>query len=528
VTGYALRLALVALAYYTTAQLGLRLALVHGQVTPVWPPTGIAVVAFLVLGYRMWPAIALGAIATNLPIGPSPLGAAIIAGGNTLAPLAAAALMKLVGLKLELERLRHAGAIVLGALAGMAISATVGTLVLVFLGPVAPADFAATWAVWWTGDAMGVLLVAPFLLSFLPSPARPALGWRQQLELGALLAAVALVAFAVFQTRLRLEYIVYPLIIVAALRFRLRGAAPAALIASGVAVWAAVNSSGAFADETLLQKMVTLQVFNVFVALASFVLVAYVETRERGQQARVSSEAKSEFLRVASHELRGPLSVLGGYLSLLASGDLGTGPDRWRGPLEILSAKTAELNAIMDQLLEVSKFDGKQSPVARMSFDLRDAVDAAVARAEPRVRLAGAGLEFERGAESVPVRGDAGQIGHVLDNLINNALSYTREPARVSIRCGAEASLAVVRISDRGVGIPDDLRPSLFEPFRRGRQPGVEDVAGTGLGLYISRELALAHGGTLSLEATGAGEGSTFALALPLDAAAATGPAHSA
>ncbi|TMD28380.1 MAG: hypothetical protein E6I92_03490, partial [Chloroflexi bacterium] len=240
VAAYGLRLAIVALAYYLTAQLGLRLALVHGQVTPVWPPTGIAVVAFLVLGYRMWPAVAAGALATNLPLGPSPAGAVIIAAGNTLAPLAAAALMRFAGLQLDLERVRDAGAIVLGALAGMAISATAGSLVLVLLGPVPADSFVATWAVWWTGDAMGVLLVAPFLLSFRPSPNRPALGWRQQLELAALLAAVALVTFVVFENRFRLEYVVYPLIMLAALRFRLRGAAPAALIASGVAVWAAV------------------------------------------------------------------------------------------------------------------------------------------------------------------------------------------------------------------------------------------------------------------------------------------------
>ena len=513
---YGLRLAIVALAYYLTAQLGLRLALVHGQVTPVWPPTGIAVVAFLVLGYRMWPAVAAGALATNLPLGPSPAGAAIIAAGNTLAPLAAAALMRFAGLQLDLERVRDAGAIVLGALAGMAISATAGSLVLVLLGPVPADSFVATWAVWWTGDAMGVLLVAPFLLSFRPSPNRPALGWRQQLELAALLAAVALVTFVVFENRFRLEYVVYPLIMLAALRFRLRGAAPAALIASGVAVWAAVNDNGPFAGETLLQKMVTLQVFNIFVALASFVLVAYVETRQRAEQARTSSEAKSEFLRVASHELRGPLSVLGGYLSLLSSGDLGKPPVRWRAPLQVLSAKTTELNAIMDQLLEVSRLDGDVMMRERTLFDLRDAVDAAVKRAEPRARLGGGGVTVERGGDHLGVVGDEGQVGNILDNLLNNALAYTRGPARVAVRCSAEGGRAVVRISDHGVGVPDELRRSLFGPFRRGRQQGVEEVAGTGLGLYISRELALAHGGTLILEQSTPGDGSTFTLAIPL------------
>jgi len=522
--GYGLRLAVVAAAYFFTAQLGLQLAVVHRQVTPVWPPTGIALVAILVLGVRIWPAIALAALAVNIPLGPNPVGAGVIAAGNTLAPLTAAYLMKQAGFRLELDRLGDAAAIILlGALAGMAVSATVGSLVLLASGSVPQTNFAQTWAVWWTGDAMGVLLVAPFLLSFRPKAGQPELTWRERLELGALLATVAVATFLVFQNRLRLEYLVFPVIMVAALRFRLRGAAPAALIASGVAVWAAVSNAGPFADETLLQKMVTLQVFNIFVALASLVLASYVETREREERAsrlylseRLSNEAKSEFLRVASHELRGPLSVLAGYLSLLSSGDLGPAPRRWRGPLEILSAKTAELNGIMDELLEVSRLDGDVMARSRTLVDLRDVVESAVERAQPRAALAGAAISVERAEGMITVAADAEQIGHVIDNLINNALAYTHAPARVVIKEALEGDRAVVRISDNGVGIPEESRGSLFEPFHRLRQPGVEGVAGTGLGLYISRELAASHGGAVSLERSAPGAGSTFALSLPL------------
>src|SRR5882672_14549 len=92
-----LQLALVALAYWLTALISLRLALVHGQVTPIWPPTGIALVAILVFGRRVWPAIFVAALAVNLPLGPSPVGAAVIAAGNTLAPLTAAAFLRRAG-----------------------------------------------------------------------------------------------------------------------------------------------------------------------------------------------------------------------------------------------------------------------------------------------------------------------------------------------------------------------------------------------------------------------------------------------
>src|ERR1700686_4134830 len=121
------RLALVALAYWVAGRFSLDLALVHGQVTPIWPPTGIALVAFLLIGRRAWPAIALAAFAVNLPIGPSPLGAAVIAAGNTIAPFISAELLKRVGFHLEMDRLEDAIAIiVIGALGGMTLSATIG------------------------------------------------------------------------------------------------------------------------------------------------------------------------------------------------------------------------------------------------------------------------------------------------------------------------------------------------------------------------------------------------------------------
>ena len=431
--------------------------------------------------------------------------------------------MKRAGFRLELDRLRDAAAIILlGALTGMAVSATVGSLVLVLAGSVPAANFAQTWAVWWTGDAMGILLIAPFLLSFRPKAGRAALTWGRQIELAALLGAVAIVTFVVFQNRFRLEYLVFPLIAFAAVRFRLRGAAPAALIASGVAVWAAVNGSGPFDGENLLQKMVTLQVFNVFVALASFVLASYVDTREREEQIsrlylseRTSNEAKSEFLRTAAHELRSPLSVLGGYLSLLSGGDLGDPPPKWVGPLEILTAKTWELNRIMDDLLEVARLDGAVIP-GREKLDLRNVVEGAVERARPRAELGGGQISMKGPDEPIPVVADANQLGHLMDNLLNNALIYSERPARILVRLSLEGAGAKIQVTDNGIGIPEGMREAVFEPFRRGQQPGFENVPGTGLGLYIGRELAIAHGGTLELEKSVIDVGSTFTLTLPL------------
>ena len=112
----------------------------------------------------------------------------------------------------------------------------------------------------------------------------PALTLRSAALLVGLLLGIGIVTFALFENRLRLEYLVFPLIMVAAWRFHLRGAAPAALMASGIAIWSAVQGTGPFATETLVEKMITLQVFNVCVALTSFVLATFVATRQRQEE----------------------------------------------------------------------------------------------------------------------------------------------------------------------------------------------------------------------------------------------------
>jgi signal transduction histidine kinase len=522
-----LQLALVAVAYWLAARLSLSLALVHGQVTPVWPPTGIALVAFLLIGRRAWPAIALAAFAVNLPIGPSPVGAAVIAVGNTLAPLVAVELLRRVGFHPKLDRLRDAiDIIVIAALAGMTISATVGSSMLLISGSIPPTNFWPTWAVWWTGDAMGVLLVAPLLLSLLGSRLRTAVQWRQGLELAGLLAATGIVTYLLFQSRLGLQYLVLPLIMVAGWRFRLRGAATAALIASGVAIRSAIEGTGPFFGESVFEKMVTLQVFNVSVALASFLLASFADTRERKEEmsdlyesAQLASEAKTRFLHMAAHELRTPITVLSGYLSLLSDGTLGAVPDGWKKPLEILTGKTRELNRIVSDLLEASRIEAKVLSRNLSQIDLRKVAQDARERALPRAQLLGAEIATRLTADPVAVEADASQLGRILDNLINNGLTYTTRPPKVSISVAYEGARAIVRVADNGAGIPASERERVFERFHRTNDPAFRNVPGTGLGLYISRQLAEGHGGSLAIESSTPANGTVFALALPLSVA---------
>ena len=516
-----LQLTVVGLAYWLAARFSLGLALVHGQVTPIWPPTGIALVAILVFGRRVWPAVFLAALAVNLPIGPSPIGAASIAVGNTLAPLIAAVFLKRVGFRIQLDRLRDAVAIVvLGALVAMTISATVGASVLVLSKT--SIDFWSTWAVWWTGDATGVLLVAPVILSLLPSARGPVLTPRSAAELAGYLLGIGILTFALFQNRLRLEYLVFPLIMLAAWRFRLRGAAPAALIASGVAIGAAIHGTGPFGTETLLEKMITLQVFNVCVAITSLGLAVSVEARQRTEEmtrlyvaANVASQTKSAFLNNAAHDLRTPLTVLSGYLSLLSGGSVGSPPPAWEAPLGVLAAKTRELERMVDDLLTASRYEAVPPRPEREVIDLRKVIDEAVERARPRTDLLGAGLTIDQPSRPVPVEVDPADIGRVLDDLINNALTYTIRQPRLRLGLSIQSRRAVVRLKDNGVGISVADRERVFDRLYRVTDSQVS-VPGVGLGLYIARQLTESFGGKLVVESSTPGVGSVFALSLPL------------
>ena len=285
-------LAAIGVTYYYGGKLGLELSLVGDDVTPLWPPTGIAVAALLVFGRSYWPAVAVAALAINLPISATFLAALATAVGNTLAPVVAVTLLHKVGFRRELDRQHDALAFVfVGALASMLVSATIGSLVLVASGSIQAGQLPTAFAVWWTGDAMGVLAFTPFLLCLPLFWEQRRWPLRQWLEGAVILVAVALtLTWIVLQ--MRVLFIALPFLGWAAWRLQLRGAAPAALIATLAATWAATKQIGPFEGTTRLEQMVTLQAFNATVALTSFFLAALVS--ERAQAASDLALAAAE------------------------------------------------------------------------------------------------------------------------------------------------------------------------------------------------------------------------------------------
>ncbi|MFD9292645.1 MASE1 domain-containing protein [Streptomyces sp. NPDC060030] len=297
--------------YYGSAQLGLlRQVEVQGSiVTPLWPPSGIALASLLYLGLRVWPAIAAGALLTVVSIsdGFTPWGVAVAA-GSVLAPVCSFLALRSVGFRMQLDRLRDGVALVfLGALGGMIISATIGTGVQVLSDSLSASQFWPVWAAWWAGDAMGVLMVTPLLL-VLHKLRRPEVDdrWMEALALAVVAAATTVVAT---RSSLSMIYLLFPVLVWAALRFQLAGSAPCALLMSVMAIIAGTDGVGPFAGHSVLEVMLNLCVLNGCVALTALLLAAIVTEHNN---IRYETELACEELAALVEELA-PRPSAGGW-----------------------------------------------------------------------------------------------------------------------------------------------------------------------------------------------------------------------
>ena len=293
----ALRLGVLAAAYIVGAQLGLSLAVENPNVTVVWPPTGIAVAAVVLYGPKMWPGIALGAFMSNVLNGAPAETAAAITIGNTIAPVLAGSLLRRGGFRPAMTRLKDVASLVfIAALGCMLISSILGTLALALGGLIDPGRVVPTWFEWWVGDASGVSVIAPLLLTLTSSDRR--LLRRHAVEAWTLFGLTLVVSATVFATVLPLKYMVFPLAIWAALRFRQLGGAILTVIVSAVAIWQRSRGSGPIADVSIVAGLLALQGFNAAVAFTSLCLSAVMAERSRAQEGLERSAAELE-LRVA-------------------------------------------------------------------------------------------------------------------------------------------------------------------------------------------------------------------------------------
>jgi PAS domain S-box-containing protein len=294
----------LAAVYYAAGKFGLSLAFLNRNASAVWPPSGIALAALLLLGQRLWPGVFLGAFLVNVTTQGSLLTSLGIAAGNTLEVVIAAALTCRFagGLKAFDRTDRTLKFFGLAAIASTAISATLGVVSLCIAG-LAPWDrFGSIWLTWWLGDAVSNLVVAPLLMIWCARPF-PVLRPRRILEGCAMLVAIVVVGEFIFARGdssygrgLPLEYLAIPPLLWAAVRFRRRGAILSCFVLSGLALWGTLHGYGPFARGDTNESLLLLQGFIGTLTLSMLVLAAATSERKRAEDRLVAHDKISRTL----------------------------------------------------------------------------------------------------------------------------------------------------------------------------------------------------------------------------------------
>lgn len=225
-------------------------------------------------------------------------------------------------------------------------------------------------------------------------------------------------------------------------------------------------------------------------------------------------KTKTEFLNVASHELRGPMTVIKGYLTMLEAGVLGELSAQSSSVIHLLIAKSDEVNWMVEQMVEAARLEEGRMALKKLPADLVELTDLAIEGVGQL--LSRHQITVEKPSRAVEAEVDPDRFQIVVRNLLSNAAKYSPVGARIKIRVTGNG-VGKVAVTDEGIGITEEDQARLFSRFVRIETKATESVSGTGLGLWLSREIARMHDGDITVEST-PGRGSTFTLRVPLSA----------
>jgi len=445
----------VAAVYFVTGSLGLKLAFVHPSATAVWPPTGISLAALLILGYRVWPGILLGAFLVNITTAGS-FGTSVgIATGNTLEGLCGAYLVnRFAGGRNVFDRpeniFRFA---VLAGMVSTLVSATIGVTSLSLGGYADWGTYGYIWWTWWLGDAGGTLVVAPLLLLW---SVKPRTGWNRRVLFEAILLLLTLlvVGYVVFwnslpigSKRYPLAFLCMPILVWTAFRFGQRVTVTSIFVLSMIAISGTLNGLGPFSRETPNASLLLIQSFTVVIALTAMVLAAAVSRyRLEDRRRHLLDHLEKQAVRVGEELHNEILNTLCGYLATAI--DEQDYPEAKRRLEELVTEVRRIMNDLCPTDLETEGF----LRVVRRRLEY--------AGASMRRRMPGCTVTFECpvGITDAAIRQRLEDGAHLvlLYRIVSEAMINVRKHSRAT-RVGVTVSsprpgVVEIAISDNGVG----------------------------------------------------------------------------
>jgi signal transduction histidine kinase len=521
---YAASLVIIGGIYFVAGKLGLTLASIHPSASAIWPGTGIALAALLVLGTRIWPAIFIGAFLVNATTAGSLVTSLGIALGNTLEGVVGAMLVnRFAGGRDPFvhapDTFRYAGLVAMACM----VSASVGFLSLVATEFAQWTDFGPIWLTWWLGDLGGALVVAPFLLLWSRDRSIH-VSRKRAVEAAALLACLVIVGWIVFRwvsplsLGISLMFLCVPPLMWAAYRFDQRMGATALLILAAIAVGGTLGRFGLSRPSELNQSLLVLQVFLGLKAVTTLVLAAVVAERRRvtravqatSDQLREAVAQLEAFNHAISHDLRSPIGTMLHYAVIIKE-DYGTQiGEAGVHMLQRIEAAADSAVQLLDQLVQVAwaGSEHQDQDVVDMTALAREAY-AEVVTGGQNVR----GVRFDL-TELPSTTGSAALLGRIFPNLLSNSFKYTRdrEHPHIEVRGMPGRFENTYTVTDNGIGFDPAESDSLFEPFRR--LSGARRFEGSGLGLAIAAKIVHKHGGRIWAESDGS-SWARFSFTLP-------------
>jgi len=243
----------------------------------------------------------------------------------------------------------------------------------------------------------------------------------------------------------------------------------------------------------------------------------FTSLRNAYEELKQLDRMKSEFLSTVSHELRSPLHSIGGYVQLLLSGKVEDKPTQ-QECLETMYRQTQHLTNMIDNLLDVSRMESAGLELQKTPVQIHKVVREVIAELQPLADAERITLTNQTSPELPLIPADPKRIRQVVQNLIHNAIKFTPKDGHVTISALESTDWLVISVQDDGIGIPSKAIKHLFERFYQVNGSTTRRFGGTGLGLYICKQIVAAHGGDIWVESE-PGKGSTFSFSLPLQTA---------
>lgn len=521
----------MALLYFGGAKLALLLSIPPGNVAVFWPPSGIAVASFLVIGPSVWPGIWIAEFLANtnaynfsglFPSLLSVAAGACMATGMVVEALVAVRLIRKYATKNPFERLRNTIVFFLIApLVGL-IGSTVGTLSLLFGRLLSQHGVGRIWLTWFIGDTLGILLVTPTILTV------HRYGWARLtrakwIEFGLFVAAILAYAAGVFfypYPGPQWSYAVQPLVLLlitwGAFRFSARDNSLAILLLTCVAL-VGIARNGGFVGLTSLDTHLLIQLFMGILALLSLSMSAITHQQRQTEQslqtakheAEESMRHKTEFLNIAAHELRTPVAAFS-LLVEFCKKQLQDGKRIESSTVDRLAYQTKLITRLVDDLLNVARLERGAVALQVEPANLGKVISGCVASFRqqfPNRQIAYQKCDTD--PNELCFSFDALRIEQVLNNLIDNAIKYTPEDSSIEVTLDRRSDAVTISVIDHGPGIAQKQRSDIFSSFSRGSSDSAIRNAGLGLGLFVAQNLVRLHGGTMGFDSE-EGRGSTF------------------